>query len=906
MSVITANDLGDDLFREVHPDKILNLKGIEKMSNLIKTNTERIPVFLRRIAKWASFRFEDGKKKPISLIDGYGVGPADTDRLVDFETAKAAYNAGAVAAIGVSLDGEEITCIDIDCHEEGKRDKFEELNEEILSQFPSYAETSISGCGTHIFVNGTKPEGYKHCDKHGIIEVYDCSRFMVCTGNVIEGHDTYLATCQDQLNELCEKHLIKQINYTGIVGTGVYTKSDEEVLDKIRNNKKGSLFLEGRWNEIERWDDTAGTYIQAFPSQSEADFSFASLLLYFGGNNPDQAQHLFLKSAMWNEKRKAKKSSGYVQHTIAEASLRCSRVYDWDRYSYTQTEQAVDFDEVMQTYTNNILLVQAQNNTLCLTANKELNDYLSKYIINFGSQQKEVMRTTHGDYDASDNGVRFWLLNNQDLIYLEDGDEWLAWNGKYWNRYYDDNLLWYATRVFTQLKHEAYNFFQQSILAVDLKDDLEDKALALFKYASTRKNVRPCMEMIKFSKKHFITTQQEQRILEKVKANINVINLENGVFDLDNMKFLPHSREFYQTRLAGCSYEEAADCPLWVGFLETVLPSEEVRRYFQKTIGYTISSGYMEKCMFILYGENGDNGKTTIVKTIHKLMGDYGAVAEKQTIMDTRGHNAGAPRPDLVRLRGKRYICVSENEKEDRLAEGLVKNLTGGGMINCRTLQHEPIEFPALFKIFLDTNYRPQLKGTDRALFNRLKILSFDVTIPPEKIDLHFGEKLEKELSGILNWAIEGYRLYGAEGLAMPEEMQQLVRDYAEDMSTLDQWLKECVEINVTGIKVSHTSKELFQSYKNWCIFNSEYAWTQRKFTQEINRKEGFKEVKKVQGYTKYMNVGLNVIGSLCAIKDTYTDSDFIKKYNELVRGKFAAADHQESFGQFAAEPPKD
>lgn len=874
---------------------------------LIKANLDKIPVFLTRISKWAAFQIEDDKKKPISLVDMKGVGPADLDRLVGFEVAKAAYAAGTVAAIGVSLIDEGITCIDIDCHSEDKREKFEELNAEILSQFTSYAETSVSGLGTHIFVNGEKPEGYKHCDKHGIVEVYDCARFMVCTGNIIEGHDTYMATCQEQLNELCEKHLIKKVDYSGLVGKGLYEKSDEQVLEKLKKNKKGLLFLEGKWDEVEKWDDKAGTYIKAFPSQSEADFSFACLLLYFNGNQPAQAEKLFLKSGMWNEKRKSKKSSGYVQHTIAEASLRCNRVFDWDRYSYTETEQSIDFDEVMQTYTNNILLVQAQNNVLCLTTKKDLNEYLCKYIRNFGSEEKDVISTTHGDYDSSSNGVRFWLFNQEDLIYIADSDEWLAWNGQFWDRCYDKRLLGYAEKIFYQLKHEAYNLFRQSVLAVDIKDYLEEKSLELFDYASKKKTQRPCMEMIDFSKNHFIKAQKEQKVIEKINANLNVINVQNGVFDLDTMTFQHHSREFYQTKMAKVDYEEGAECPLWKDLIETVLPSEEVRRYFQKAIGYIISSDYMEKSIFILFGKDGNNGKTTIVKTIHKLMGDYAVVAEKQTIMDTRGHNAGAPRPDLARLRDRRIVCVSENEKDDKLAEGLIKNLTGGGMINCRTLNHEPIEFPALFKIILDTNYRPQIKGTDQPLWNRLKVIPFNVTIPTEKIDLGFGEKLEQELSGILNWAIEGYRLYKLEGLVMPDEMVEIIKEYAEDMSPLDQWIKECVEINVKGIKVSHTSKELFQCYENWCEFNGEYAWTQKKFTQEINQKEGFTEVKKVQGYTKYMNVGLNAVGHLCASKASYAESDFIKKYNELVRGKFNSAEqYEDAFGKFNAEPPTD
>ena len=445
----------------------------------------------------------------MSVLDMKGVGPDDKDRLVDFETAVNAFQSGEVDAVGVSLSGEEITCVDLDCHDPALREKYEELKEEILGMFHTYAETSISGLGVHIYVKGKKPEGYKHCDKWGIIEVYDCSRFMIVTGNVVdEAHDTYLAVCQEQLNALCEKYLLKKGTYSGLVGKGVYTKTDEEVIGKLKKFKKGLLFWEGRWVEIQKKDD-AGYEYQAYPSQSEADFAFASLLLFLNGNNPEQAEKIFLQSGMWSEKRKAKKASGYVQHTIGEASIRCSRVYDWGRLSYTPVEQNLDVDEVLQQNQGKELIAKAKSRKLVLSNNPELNEHLCKYIINYGSESRDVPVTVHGDLDSAANGIRFWLVNQNDLIYLSDGDEWLAWNGKVWDRCYDKNLLWYAERVFHQLKYEAYNLFRESVVQTENQKVLEKQALTLFEYASSSKGKRQCMEMIEFSKSHFIKAQKE-------------------------------------------------------------------------------------------------------------------------------------------------------------------------------------------------------------------------------------------------------------------------------------------------------------------------------------------------------------------------------------------------------------
>lgn len=113
-------------------------------------NFKKVPPELTSIPAWVGFKIKDGKKTPISLTDFEKCGATDLARLVDFETAVSALEEGKISAIGVSLVDQDIVCIDIDCHDPEKKPKFEELNRAILDVVPSYAETSISGCGTHI------------------------------------------------------------------------------------------------------------------------------------------------------------------------------------------------------------------------------------------------------------------------------------------------------------------------------------------------------------------------------------------------------------------------------------------------------------------------------------------------------------------------------------------------------------------------------------------------------------------------------------------------------------------------------------------------------------------------------------------------------------------------------------
>lgn len=853
-----------------------------------KKNVENIPLELRELHTWCGFYIDSEgyiDKKPISLVDGFGVGTKDIDRLVSFEIAVKALGEGKIAALGVGLtEGCDITCIDIDCHEDYKIEKFEELNKEVLNQFDSYAETSISGRGTHIFIKGRKPQGFKHVDRYGIIEVYDTARFMIITGDIIEGSTRAVVEYQRGIDNLCEKYLPRVEVYTEQISQGQYEVSEEQILGKLAEFKKGKLFLEGQWESVKKWDKKDRAYVKAYSSQSEADFGFCMLLLYVNGNNPQQAEKIFKASKMYREN---KKSSGYIKHQVNQATMRVTKVYDWRKITVDKLEEEIDLEEVILENKVNELIESIRRNGFKACNSQKLNKYMTKYILNFGIEFKDMVDTSLGDYDNGANGVRFYYINNNDLVYIHGSKEWLKWTGKFWDRCYDIDLLDYTERVFNNLKHEAYNKAISSLseLDGDIKEVLEKEAEDLFNYASTSKNKRNCLEMIEFSKSYFIKNSNI-----KFSANINALNLGNGIYDFDKKELVEHSKEYYQTKISKAVYDEEAKSPLWEKTLERLVPSDEIRRYLQKAVGYTISNKSKEKALFILHG-TGNNGKTSFINILLKILGDYSVVVQPQTIMENYANKNNGPRPDLLRLRDKRFAAVSESEENDKLGEGLIKSLTGGGYISCRGLHKEPVEFPANFKLWFDTNHKPVVRGTDTAIWSRLKVIPFTVQIPQSEIDTRLGEKLEKELSGILNWCIKGYEMYIEEGLKTPLEMDLIMNEYSEDMSVMDQWWKECIEIlspeKITKNHKCYTSKELYQSYKHWCDYNGEYKWTQRKFTTEMNKKEACKLTKKVNGFIRYLAIELNELGLHCSDRDTMLAAQFATQYNKLVNQEF-------------------
>ena len=846
-------------------------------SNKVREDIISIPQEMKSLTSWCGF-YNDSNgeldKKPISILTKRGGLKSDSsDKLVSYDKAIATLNEGKIAAIGFGLSpATGIICIDIDCHKPELQSKYEELKTLLLSKFRSYAETSISGTGTHIYIRGTIPEGYKNKDSLGLIEIFD-SRFVVTTGDIIPNRASDILEEQDSLDWLCETYLQKSnLRTLGIIQQGTSTKTDEEIIAKIISISKGSCFMSGEYQQIMK----NGT--PAYASKSEADLAFCNQILYYNGNDIEQAKRIFLASGM--SKDLENKSSGYLQTQLTYASTTLQSTYDWNKS--TEIQEEVDLDTK-----NKEFIARVAEQGFNVTDNSKLNNFCTKYLLNFGYQSSlEVVDTTLLDLDSLSNGKRFYFIMKSDLLYNSTSNEWAKWDEKKWSRCYDSDLLGATQKVFDNLKHEAFQLVLSSIYEIDTdkKKKLEQQALELFQYASTNKSKRACTEMIDFAKSHF-----DPKEYQKLECPRNALNLSNGIFDFDTMQFVSHSKEYYQTMISSAIYDPQATCPTWINTLERIVPDAVIRHYIQKAVGYTLSSKYSEKALFILHG-SGNNGKTTFINVILKLMGEYSVVVSPQTIMENHANQNNGPRPDLIRLRDKRFAAVSESNENDKLSEGIIKSLTGAGYISCRTLHKEPIEFKAMGKYWFDTNHKPTVKGTDTAIWSRLKVIPFEVQIPKSEIDTSLGEKLERELSGILNWGIEGYRLYINEGLIEPEKIKLVMSEYAEDMSAMDQWIKECIEIKVDSLEIKKTSvnsKELYQSYKNWCAHNGEYSWSQRKFTSELNKKDFSKMTKTVNGIVRYKLIKLNPLGLLCYQKDNLYSGDFNSKYSECIRALF-------------------
>jgi putative DNA primase/helicase len=244
--------------------------------------------------------------------------------------------------------------------------------------------------------------------------------------------------------------------------------------------------------------------------------------------------------------------------------------------------------------------------------------------------------------------------------------------------------------------------------------------------------------------------------------------------------------------------------------------------------------------MFILIG-TGANGKSTFLRTLHHLFGDYAGSIPIQTLMTQK--NGSQQTNDLAYLLGKRFVTASEGERDQRLAEAKIKMMTGRDRIPCRFMYADFFEFEPQFKLWLATNNLPTISGTDDAIWRRIRVIHFPITIPPEEQDKSLPDQLVGELPGILNWALEGLKEWRQQGLNPPETVVHSTKRYREDNDSVGQWIEAVCTLEPS---VRTSMKELHESYKIWCENSGLDPLTNACFGKELGRRG----LEKIRGRT--------------------------------------------------------
>jgi putative DNA primase/helicase len=412
------------------------------------------------------------------------------------------------------------------------------------------------------------------------------------------------------------------------------------------------------------------------------------------------------------------------------------------------------------------------------------------------------------------NAERLVARHGSDLRYVHPWRKWLVYDGRRWR--HDD-----AGEVARRGKDTVKAMYREAAEGIGRID----KDLAKHAMRSEAKERIAAMIGLAESEPG-IPVRPEQ-----LDADPWLLNVQNGTIELRTGKLRAHSRKDLLTKIAPVEYHPDAEAPRWEAALAEWLPSEALRQFVQRLIGYCLTGDVSEQVLPFLHGP-GANGKTTLINAILAMTGDYGQQAAPDLLLAKHG----AHPTELADLFGARLVVSVEVEDGRRLAESLVKQLTGGDKIKARRMREDFWQWDPTHKVLLVANHRPVVRGTDHAIWRRIKLVPFDVTIPKEKQDQRLPEQLRAELPGILAWAVRGCLAWQREGLGEPEEVKAATATYRSEQDALAGFIQECCFVSPHA---EARATALYEAYQGWCRANGEHEENQRRFGGRL-RERGF------------------------------------------------------------------
>ncbi|MDD2773000.1 MAG: phage/plasmid primase, P4 family [Elusimicrobiales bacterium] len=398
-----------------------------------------------------------------------------------------------------------------------------------------------------------------------------------------------------------------------------------------------------------------------------------------------------------------------------------------------------------------------------------------------------------GPYTDVWNAALLRELFGQDLRYSAQFAGWHVWDGKKWAREETGQVMRLAKQTVKRMFALAEGENNDKLSAHAKSSEAKPRLDAMIKLVESEDGI--------------------PAVAGDFDADGKLLNCDNGAFDLSASTLGEHRRESMSTRQIGYGYNPAAKCPRWLTFLDEIFQGDkELGAFMQRAAGYSLNGDTSEHCLFICYG-TGRNGKSTFLKTIWRILGPYAAVTPASTLMERYDGNSNNSSQELAKLKGIRFVMASEGEKGQKLAEAQIKAMTGGEPISARFLYHKPFEYVPEFKIWLSTNYKPNISGTDQGIWSRIRLIPFNAYFGPETVDKNLDDKLMAEAEGILAWMVEGYRQWRSDGLGMPAVMERALDEYREKSDLLGSFIAECCELSPNAEELAGKLSSAAQSW---------------------------------------------------------------------------------------------
>ena len=409
---------------------------------------------------------------------------------------------------------------------------------------------------------------------------------------------------------------------------------------------------------------------------------------------------------------------------------------------------------------------------------------------------------------------RLVLVYGDRLRYVPAWKRWLVWDGRRWAHDVTGQSARWMKSIARHITADA--------LAIE-DPQARRSALSLARRGESSAGVSGAL-MLAGTETGVVVTPED------LDSDPFLLNCANGTLDLGSGELRAHDPADHLTKITGGAFEPAAEGAAFSAFLARVQPEPEMRAYLARLIGHALEGRVTEHILPIFHGD-GANGKGTFTGAVLAALGDYADAADPE-LLNARTFEAHPT--GVADLFGLRLAVLHESDAGRRLAEGTVKRLTGGDRLKARRMREDFWHFEPSHTFTLLTNHKPVVTGQDEGIWRRLRLVPWDVVIPPEERDDHLGDRLRLESDHILTWLISGYQAWRDHGFADPDQVTKATAAYRADSDAIGRFLdQQCL----AGPNFHVRSSELFAAWSKWCATEGTDSGSNKAFTESLQNR---------------------------------------------------------------------
>ncbi|MEM9490245.1 MAG: phage/plasmid primase, P4 family, partial [Myxococcota bacterium] len=396
------------------------------------------------------------------------------------------------------------------------------------------------------------------------------------------------------------------------------------------------------------------------------------------------------------------------------------------------------------------------------------------------------------------NAARFARLHSENLRYVPELEQWLRWNDRNWRRAHDEiEPMQAAVAVTAEMMREGLAQDSEDLQEHALKSQQINRLTAMIKIAKSRPGVAIA-----------------QAALDR---DPYLLTVENGTLNLRTGELGEHRRNDLITTRIAIEYDPGARSPNWDRFIAEVFePNPDGAEFLRRYAGYSLTGDISAQCLMFAHG-SGSNGKGVVFQTFQRMLGERLSVTVPfETFVASRFHDV--PGHTLASMYGKRVVLAPEGKKGVRLAEAMIKQLTGGDTISACPKYKPPFNYIPTFKLWMSSNHKPEIRGTDEGIWRRIRVLPFLVNFEHKRDD-YLTDALASELPGILAWAVRGCLDWladggGIKGLGDAQSVTAATEEYRQDSDILGRFIAECCITDIKDAQARTTA--VYAAYQRW------------------------------------------------------------------------------------------